>query len=69
MNEWIPVKGCILGIWISGPCGVNTTYVETLNGLWLYCYTGCMLSKAPRTKESLPDFCEYMYVDKWETTV
>ena len=34
MNEWVPVKGMyILGIWIDGPCGVNTTYVETLDRL------------------------------------
>ena len=32
VNEWVPVKGCILGIWTDGPCGVNTTYVETLWG-------------------------------------
>ena len=24
---------CILGIWTDGPCGVNTTYVETLDEL------------------------------------
>ena len=23
----------ILGIWTDGPCGVNTTFVETLDGL------------------------------------
>ena len=29
-----PGKGMyILGIWIDGPCGVNTTSVETLDGL------------------------------------
>ena len=33
VNEWVPIKGCILGIWIDGPCGVNTTFVETLDGL------------------------------------
>ena len=64
MNEWIPVKGCILGIWTDGPYVVITTYVETLDGLWLYCYIGCMLGKAPQTKESLPDFCENMDPDK-----
>ena len=56
VNEWVPVKGCRLGIWIDGPSVVITTYVETLDGLCLYCYTGCMLGRAPRTKESLPDF-------------
>ena len=52
---------CILPIW--------TTSVETLDGLWLYCYTGCMLVRAPRIKETLPDFCENMDPDKWDTTV
>ena len=33
MNEWVLVKGCILGIWTDGLCGVNTAYVETLDGL------------------------------------
>ena len=45
-----------MGIWIDGPCVVITTLVETLDGLWLYCYTDCMLGRAPRTKETLPDF-------------
>ena len=35
---------------------IITTSVETLDGLWLYCYTGCMLGRAPRTKETLSDF-------------
>ena len=35
---------------------VITISVETLDGLWLYCYTGYMLGRAPRTEESLPDF-------------
>ena len=43
---------------------VITTYVETLDGLWLYSYTGCMLGRAPRTKETLPDFGENMDPDK-----
>ena len=43
-------------------CVVITTYVETLDGSWIYCYTGCILGKALRTKESLPDFCENMDV-------
>ena len=33
MNEWVPVKGFILEIWTDGPCGVNTTFVETLDGV------------------------------------
>ena len=48
---------------------VITTFVETLDGLWLYCYTGCMLGRAPRTKETLLDFCENMDPDKWDTIV
>ena len=48
---------------------VITTSVETLDGLWLYYYTGCMLGRAPRIKETLPDFCENMDLDKWDTTV
>ena len=52
-----PGKGMyILGIWTDGPCGVNSTSVETLDGLWLYWYLGCMLGRAPRTKEAPPDF-------------
>ena len=47
---------CILGIWTDGPCVVITTYVETLDRLWLYCYTGCMLGRAPQTKKTLLDF-------------
>ena len=33
VKEWVPVKGCILGIWTDGPCVVNTTFVKTLDGL------------------------------------
>ena len=54
--EWAPVKGCILRIWTDGPCVIITTSVETLDGLWLYYYTGCMYGKAPLTKDTLPDF-------------
>ena len=56
VNKWVLVKGCILGIWTDGPCVVITISVETLNGLCLYCYTGYMLGRAPRTKETLLDF-------------
>ena len=69
VNEWVPVKGCILGIWTDGPCVVITTSVETLDGLWLYCYTGCMFGRTPRTKEILLDFYENMDPYKWDTTV
>ena len=33
VNEWVSVKGCILGIWTDGHCVVNITSVETLDGL------------------------------------
>ena len=33
VNKLVPVKGCILGIWIDGPCVVIITFVETLDGL------------------------------------
>ena len=34
-----------------------------------YGYIGCMLGRAPRTKKTLPDFCENMDPDKWDTTM
>ena len=48
---------------------VITTSVETMNELWLYCYTGCILGRVSQTKETLPDFCENMDPDKWDTTM
>ena len=33
VNEWVPVKGCRLGIWTDGSCVVTTTSVETLDEL------------------------------------
>ena len=33
VNEWVPVKGCILGIWTNGPYVVITTSIETLDRL------------------------------------
>ena len=33
VNEWVPIKRCIFGIWTDGPCVVNTTFVETLDEL------------------------------------
>ena len=48
---------------------VITTSVETLDGLWLYCYTGYMLGRAFLTKESLPDFYENMDPNKLDTTL
>ena len=35
---------------------VITTSVETMDGPWIYCYIGCILGRAPRTKETLPIF-------------
>ena len=29
VNEWVSIKGCILGIRTYGPCVVITTSVET----------------------------------------
>ena len=48
---------------------VITTFVEALDGSWIYCYTSCILGRAPRTNETLPDFCKNMDPDKWDTTV
>ena len=48
---------------------VITTSIETLDGSWIYCYTGCILGRAPRTNETLLDFCENMDPDKWDTIV
>ena len=48
---------------------VITISVETLDGLCLYFYTGCMLGRALRTKEIQPDFCENMDPYKWDITV
>ena len=60
---------CILRIWTERPCVVITTSVETLDGSWIYCYTGCILGRAPRTKKTLLDYCENMDPDKWDTIV
>ena len=32
-------------------------------------YAGWVLDRAPRTKETLSDFCEIMDSGKWDTTV
>ena len=48
---------------------VIITSIETLDGSWIYCYTGYILGRAPGTKETLLDFCENMDPDKWDTTV
>ena len=49
----------------DGPYVVITTFVETLDELWIYCNTGCILGRTPQTKQTLPDFCENMDPDKW----
>ena len=46
---------------------VMTTSTETLDGSWIYCYTGCILGRAPRKNETLPDFYENMDLNKWDT--
>ena len=43
---------------------VITTSIETLDESWIYCYIGCILGRAPQTKETLPDFCENMDPNK-----
>ena len=48
---------------------IITTYVETLDWSWMYRYIGCILGRASRTKETLPDFYENMDLDKLDTTV
>ena len=48
---------------------IITTFVETLDGSWIYYYTCYILGRTPRTKNTLPDFCENTDPDKWVTTV
>ena len=48
---------------------IITTSIETLDGSWIYCYTGCILGRAPRIKETMPDFYENMDPDKWDTII
>ena len=48
---------------------VITTSVETLDESCIFCYTDCILGRAPRTNETLPDFCENVDLDKWDTIV
>ena len=43
--------------------------VETLDWSWIYCYTGCILGRAPQTNETLLDFCENMDPDEWDKIV
>ena len=48
---------------------VITISVEALDGSWIYCYTGFILARAPRTKETLLDFCENIDPDKQDTSI
>ena len=68
VNKWVPVKGCILGIWTDGPYVVITISVETLDG---YVYTIiqviCWVELPER--RLCPIFCENMDPDKWDTIV
>ena len=48
---------------------VITTSVETLDGSWIYGYTSYIFGRAPQTNETLPNFCENMDPDKWDTIV
>ena len=71
VNEWIPVKGCIEVVPSNSVSTSSNDIVVYLgygqmDPLWTllfllrpgmgYGYTGCMLGRAPRTKETLPDF-------------
>ena len=71
VNEWIPEKGCIEVVpsnsVSTGSCDIvvyweyrhmNTVWslLLRLRPLMGYGYTGCMLGRAPRTKETLLDF-------------
>ena len=48
--------------------GMHATRI-LMDELWLYFYTGCMLGRASRTKETLSYFCENMDPDKWDMIV
>ena len=71
VNEWIPVKGCIEVVpsnsvftsscdivvyWGYGQMDRVRSLLLLLRPLMSYDYIGCMLGRAPRTKETLPDF-------------
>ena len=48
---------------------IITTSVKTLDRSWIYYVIGFILGRAPRTKETLPYFCENVDPDKWDTSV
>ena len=56
MNEWVPVKGCILRVWTYGPCGVNTTSVETLDVLWIIVIQVVCWVELPEQRRLCPIF-------------
>ena len=85
VNAWISVKGCIevvpSNLVSTGSCDIVVywgyglmDHVWSLLFLlrhWMsYGYTVCMLGRAPRTNETLPEFfCENMNPDKRGTTM
>ena len=48
---------------------VITTSVKTLDVSWIYSYTSCILDRTLRINKTLPDFCENMNPDKYDTIV
>ena len=71
MNEWIPIKRCIEVVpsnsvsmgscdivvyWGHGQMDPVWSLPHMLRPWMSYIYTGCMLGRAPQTKETLPDF-------------
>ena len=59
MNEWVLVKGCILGLWIDGLCVVITTSVE-----WLMAIQVGRWIELPKQRGLYSIFCENMNPDK-----
>ena len=71
VNEWIPIKGCIEVVpstsvstsscdivvyWEYGHMDLVWSLLFLLRPWMGYGYTGCMLGRAPRIEETLPDF-------------
>ena len=70
VNEWVPVKGCILGIWTDGPSVVNTTFVQTSMGYdYNVIQVVCWVEILEKRRLSMIFFCENMDIDKWDTIV
>ena len=53
VNEWVPIKDVYWGYGQMDPVWSLLLLLRPWMG---YGYTGCMLGRAPRTKETLPDF-------------